>query len=151
MPAFEDETPNIEEESLRIPPSRDDFIQALKSPTPRNVPMEEHIHAREFVIEYKLNDVGTRYDHYSEILALWEDTVDLMARRRFLGRDELVKKMGLELAITQLKKSIAGMGGYGDQVDSIRKLINGVPTKASLIFGGRGTTLNRTGYDGGTT
>ena len=148
---YEEDLPNTSDESLRVPPSRDDFIQALKTPTPRNVPMEEHVRARQFICEYKLSDEGTRYDHYSEILALWEDTVDPMARRSYLGRDELVKKMGLELAITQLKKSIAGMGGYGDQVDSIRRMINAVPTNPKLIFGGRGKPLNTTGYDEETT
>lgn len=113
--------------------------------------MDEHVKARQFLSEYNLGDTGTRYAHYSEVLALWEDTVDLMARRNFLGRDELIKKIGIEAAIVQLKKTMAGMGGYGDQVDEIRRMINAVPTKGAHVFGGRGRALATTGYDEETT
>ena len=147
MPYDEEDMPNTTDESLRIPPSREDFIQALNTPAPRNVPIEEGIRVRQFLSEYNLGDVGTRYDHYSEVIALWEDTIHMMAKRNFLGRDELTKKMGLEMAVAQFKKTIAGMGGYGDQVDQIRKMLNAVPTKGCHVFGGRGTPLKTDGYE----
>lgn len=124
------------------PPTNEDLLKALDSPGPRNLPMEEITMNIEYKATKDLSDLGTRYNHLSDLLVMWEDTVDMMAQRSFLGRDELFKKAGIELAIKQLKKTIEGMQGYREYVGGVRDMINHVP-KAFAIFGGRGASLSR--------
>jgi hypothetical protein len=112
----------------------------MDAPDPRTKDMAEIKLNLEYKAQQSLSDTSTRYQHLSDLLVRWEDTVDMMARRKFLGRDELFKKAGIELAIKQLKKTMEGMQDYGESVDPIRKMINEVP-KAFAIYGGRGTPL----------
>jgi len=88
-----------------------------------------------------LNDVGSRFDHYSELLVIWEEYMQMMSKRAFLGKDELVKLMGINLACAQLRKTIANMPGYVEKIGEIKALVDGVPTNAKLIYGGRGSAL----------
>lgn len=147
MSYYEEDLPNTSDESLKSSPSPEDFEKALDVPTPRNVPMEEMIARRVMQETKSLNDIGSRYDHYSELLVIWEEYVSMMEKRAFLGRDELIKKMGIELAIKQLRKTIMGMRGYSDQVGEIKALVDGVPKDAKLIFGGRGKALSAKGFE----
>lgn len=147
MPSYEEDLPNTNDESLRIPPSREDFIQALNTPTPRNIPVTELVERRVMQEAKSLNDEGSRFDHYSELLVIWEEYISMMAARTFLGKDELVKLMGLSLACNQLRKTIAGMPGYVEMIGEIKALVDGVPKDAKMIRGGRGSALNRVGYE----
>ncbi len=144
MPYYEEDLPN--DDSLKSIPSKGDLERAMEYPVPRNVPMEEIISRRVLQETKSLNDIGSRYDHYSELLVIWEEYVSMMNKRSFLGRDELVKKMGIELAIKQLRMSISAMRGYADQVGEIKAMVDGVP-KADKIYGGRGTALRNQDED----
>jgi hypothetical protein len=137
MPAF-DESP--QDDSI-TPPTTEQMKEAVNTPEPRNVPMNEFQNLAEFRAMYDLSDIGLRYQHYSELLVLWEDTIGFMARRNFLGRDELIKKAALEMAVAWLRKTMVGMKGYSENVASIQDLVEMVPKKASLIYGGRGTPI----------
>jgi hypothetical protein len=148
MPFYEEDLPNTTDESLRIPPSREDFIQALEAPTPRNIPVTEAVERRMLQEAKSLTDIGSRFDHYSELLVIWEEYVQMMTRRSFLGKEELVKLMGLGLACSQLQKTMANMPGYVDKIGEIKALVDGVPKDAKLIRGGRGSALNSNGYEG---
>jgi len=138
---YEEDLPNTTDDSLRIPPSREDFIQALETPTPRNIPVTEQVERRMLQEAKSLNDVGSRFDHYSELLVIWEEYAMMMGKRSFLGKDELVKLMGLSLACHQLQKTMANMPGYVDKIGEIKALVDGVPKDAKLIYGGRGKPL----------
>jgi hypothetical protein len=138
---FEEDQPKpLYKKGEEPPPTKREYEEALQTPIPSYIPVEEQI-ARRVINETKsLNDIGSRYDHYSELLVIWEEYVQMMAKRQFLGRIELTKKMGIELAITQLRKTVAAMRGYNDQVGVVETLVDGVP-KAKYIYGGRGTAL----------
>jgi hypothetical protein len=148
MPFYEEDLPNTTDESLRIPPSREDFIQALETPTPRNIPVTEQVERRMLQEAKSLEDIGSRFDHYSELLVIWEEYMQMMSKRTFLGKDELVKLMGLSLACNQLRKTVSGMPGYVEKIGEIKALVDGVPRDAKLIRGGRGSALNSNGYEG---
>lgn len=142
MPSFneEDLPQNQFDDSVKSTPDTEELLKAMDSPEPKNKPMSE-IH---LMLDYKgaqsLSDVGTRYQHLSDLLVQWEDTVQMMNNRKFLGRDELFKKAGIEFGIKQLKKTIETMKDYSDNVEPIRSMINQVP-RAFAIYGGRGTPL----------
>lgn len=140
MPLEEDLPQTPFDDSVRSAPDTADLLRAMDSPEPRNKPMAE-IH---LMLDYKgsqsLADVGTRYQHLSDLLVQWEDTVQMMAQRSFLGRDELFRKTGIEFGIKQLKKTVETMKDYGVVVEPVRTMINQVP-KAFAIYGGRHTPL----------
>ena len=147
MAAYEEDLPNTTDESLRTQPTKEEFERALDAPTPRNIPVTELVERRVLQEAKSLNDVGSRFDHYSELLVIWEEYVAMKSRRSFLGKDELVKLMGLNLACNQLRKTIAGMPGYVEKIGEIKALVDGVPKDAKLIFGGRGSALNPSGFE----
>jgi len=146
MPLYE-EDPNTADETLRVTPSREDFIRALEAPTPRNIPVTEQVERRMLQEAKNLSDIGSRFDHYSELLVIWEEYSSMMSKRAFLGKDELVKLMGINLACNQLRKTISSMPGYVEMVGEVKALVNGVPKNPKLIFGGRGSALNPAGYE----
>jgi hypothetical protein len=140
-PFYEEDLPQTTDDSLRVPPTRDEFLAAVDAAPIRGSQVDEYIMHREFYSAKNLSDIGMRYQHYSELLVIWEDYVSMQKKRTFLGKDELVKVMGLDLAIVQLRKTIANMQGYADQVGEIKALVDGVPKEAKYIYGGRGTAL----------
>ena len=147
MPYYEEDLPNTSDESLQTPPTRDEFERAIDAPTPRNIPVTEQVERRMLQEAKSLTDVGSRYDHYSELLVIWEEYVAMMSKRSFLGKDERVKQMGLNLACNQLRKTISSMPGYVEMVGEVKALVDGVPKNPKLIFGGRGRALNPAGYE----
>jgi hypothetical protein len=137
---FEEDLPNDPfDDSVKAAPDTEDLLKSMDSPEPKNKPMQE-IHAMLDYRKQSMADVGTRYQHLSDLLVQWEDTAQMMKKRSFLGRDELFKLAGIEMAIKQLKKTIETMQDYGEMVEPIRSMINQVP-KAFTIYGGRGTPL----------
>jgi hypothetical protein len=145
---FEEDQPKpLYKKGEEPPPTKREYEEALQTPIPSYIPVEEQI-ARRVINETKsLNDIGSRYDHYSELLVIWEEYVQMMAKRTFLGRIELTKKMGIELAITQLRKTVAAMRGYEDQVGAVEALVDGVSRSAKHIYGGRGSALSSKGLE----
>jgi hypothetical protein len=121
-------------------PDHEDYLKAMDAKDPLNRPMDEIKMGLDYKARYDLADLGSRYQHLSELTVLWEDTVEAMKSRKFLGRDEMFKLHGIELALKQLKKTIEGLQGYREYVGSIADLVNQVP-KAFSIFGGRGTAI----------
>lgn len=128
MPAYEEDLPNESYQSFRTPPTEEDFLEQLrfKSATPI-------FHATK-----KLDDVGTRYQHISDLAIQWEDACAMMESRGFLGKADLIKVMGMRLGLQQLRSTLAGMPGYADIIGEIKALVDGVPKNPKLIFGGRG-------------
>lgn len=89
----------------------------------------------------RLWDIGTRYQHYSDLLSIWEETVELMATYSYLGKFDESKKKLLEGAIELLRNTLDGMSEYHDLMISLRKLVDWVPTDPTVIHGGRGSPL----------
>jgi hypothetical protein len=143
MPAFEDGTDDFTPElpwDKEKNPSTKDLSDAMDVPPPRNVPMSETLMRLDYKASQTMSDIATRYEHLSQLLVLWEDVVEAMGRRSFLGRDELFKKNGIELAIKQLKKTMEGMEGYYTHTNDIRRMLQQIP-KPFAVFGGRGTPI----------
>jgi hypothetical protein len=140
--SLEEDLPNrpFDDHAANEVPDAEDLVKAMDTTEPKNKPMDEIKVNLEYRAHQHLSDIGMRYQHLSDLLCQWEDAVTMMARRSFLGRDELFKKAGIELAIKQLKKTIEAMEDYGEHVNPIRTMIDQVP-KAFAIFGGRGTPL----------
>lgn len=89
----------------------------------------------------KLEDVGTRYEHYSDLLSIWEEASELMATYSYVGKaDENKQKILLE-AIQILTNTLDGMAEWHDMLISLRRIVDWVPTDPSVILGGRGTPL----------
>jgi len=139
---FDDLGNAMEPKKPEAGPDYEDLLKAMDTPGPKNLPMEEIKMNIEYKAIYDMADMGTRYQHLSELAVLWEDTIGAMKQRTFLGRDELFKLHGLELALKQLKKCMEGMHGYREYVGGIADLVNQVP-KAFAIFGGRGRALDK--------
>lgn len=92
-------------------------------------------------MQISLDDVGTRYKHYVELLELWESGIPYMEQRaRF---SDLAKKRltMLSSAVYMLRQQLDVLSEIGDLVFLQRQLINNVPTDAAKIHGGRGTPL----------
>jgi hypothetical protein len=91
----------------------------------------------------RLWDIGTRYQHYSDLLSIWEETVELMSNYSHLGKYDESKQKLLEAAIELLRNTLDGMSEYHDLMISIRKLVDYIPTDPTVTQGGRGTPLSK--------
>jgi hypothetical protein len=89
----------------------------------------------------KLYDIGTRWQHYSDLLSIWEETAELMTQYSYLGKFDEAKQKTLNEAIQILRNTLDGMSEYHDLLVTIRRLVDWVPTDPSVIHGGRGTPL----------
>lgn len=89
----------------------------------------------------KLTDVGSRYLHYSEMISVWEEAAQMIESQRYVGKDAQQKLDNLRTSIAMLRSTLDGMSEYRDQVLSLRKLVDWVPTDPELIPGGRGTPI----------
>jgi hypothetical protein len=148
VPYYEEDLPPTTDDSLKTSPTGADFLRAVSAEDViRGSQIDEYAEQRAFYSVKKLTDMGMRYQHYSELLVIWEDYVAMQTNRKFLGKDELVKVMGLNLAIVQLRKTIANMEGYTACVGEIKALVDGVPSDAKYIYGGRGSALSPRGYE----
>jgi hypothetical protein len=69
----------------------------------------------------KLDDVGTRFDHFGELLDLWKEGSEHY--RRSHGLSAAMKKEDLEVAVRLLMNTMAVMGGEYDE-NYYRKEVN---------------------------
>jgi hypothetical protein len=60
----------------------------------------------------KPTDAGTRYNHYRELLDLWDDGVVVLKRYPSKSQSEAEKLAQLEAATSLLRKQIDIMTGY---------------------------------------
>lgn len=91
----------------------------------------------------KLSDVGTRYQHYSELISVWEEGADMIASHAYIGNSENAKLEALTAAVTLLRNTLDGMAEYHDSQVQLRKLVDWVPTDPTSIVGGRGSPLGK--------
>lgn len=96
-----------------------------------------------------LKDVGTRYEHYRELLGLWEDVQQLIEERPreypLSNRANKVAKR-VRIAIDLLRKHLDNMSSYEDKTLALWRTVNNIPRDPEEIVGGRGTPLR--GVDG---
>ena len=89
----------------------------------------------------RLDDVGTRYQHYSDLLSVWEEGVSLISDYSHVGKHDQSKLDVLNTSIELLRNTLDGMGDYHDTLITLRKLVDYVPTDPTVIPEGRGTPL----------
>jgi hypothetical protein len=89
----------------------------------------------------KLEDEGTRYEHYSDLISLWEEAVEMVHNKRPPSDDGKLRSAQLEAGLELLHKTLDGMTDYRENDLSLRKLVDYIPTAAEAIEGGRGTPL----------
>lgn len=92
-------------------------------------------------MKISLDDTGTRYVHYTELLELWESGIEIMQRRSRFSETDKWKYAELLAAISMLRQQIDILSDARDLVFIQRQLINSVPTDPAKIIGGRGTPL----------
>lgn len=95
-----------------------------------------------------LDDVGTRYQHYSELIQIWEEAHTLISEYSHISKQDQSKLEVLTVSIELLRNTLDGMGDYHDRILSLRKLVDWVPTDPSVIPDGRGTPLQKRLGDG---
>src|SRR5579864_1459608 len=86
-----------------------------------------------------LDDVGTRYQHLTDLMELWQTGLEVMNKYDFDSDKE--NKVKLKNAIELLQKHIDNKSGYDFKAWSLRDTIERIPAKAESIEGGRGTPL----------
>lgn len=86
-----------------------------------------------FTPDYKhdLNDVGTRYKHYSDLLSLWnsgEEILELICSRPYVTETDQINLERLRIAITLLETQINELADYStkkwkmqDQIDDLHR------------------------------
>jgi hypothetical protein len=81
-----------------------------------------------------LDDVGTRIEHYTQLLDLWDGARFILLAKSEASRSEREKDMieFLTHAIELLKKNMTGSNsGYSDA--SLKKLVDSLPKDATEI------------------
>lgn len=91
----------------------------------------------------KLYDIGTRWQHYSDLLDIWEETAELMNQYSYLGKFDAEKQKLLNSCIDILRNTMDGMSEYHDLLITLRKIVDYVPSDPTVITGGRGTPLGK--------
>jgi len=91
--------------------------------------------------ELNLKDVGTRYEHYSQLLSLWESGLEILKKYRLVTEGEFRQLNQLETGIELLRKQIDVLAEFNESILTIKMEINSIPRDPSKIKGGRGTPL----------
>jgi hypothetical protein len=91
----------------------------------------------------KLEDIGTRYEHYSDLLSIWEEALELMSSYSYIGKADESKQKILSETIEILRNTLDGMGEYHDLLIVLRRLVDWIPSDPTAITGGRGTPLKK--------
>lgn len=89
----------------------------------------------------KLDDLGTRYEHYSDLLSLWEESAEIMLGYATSSKHDTEKLALLRASIELMRNTLDGMAEYHDMMLALRRLVDYIPTMAKDIEGGRGTPL----------
>lgn len=76
-------------------------------------------------LKFKLEDIGTRYIHYVQLLDLWEFGLDIMKKYTYKSSLDEKRVADLEVGINLLRKQIEVMGDY-DPYETF-DIINSVP------------------------
>lgn len=99
-----------------------------------------------FETQYGLKDVGTRFEHYRELLELWEIGLAIMEEKAFKSDEDTGKIVQLRESTELLRAQLDIMSGFnaGNFSNScypLKLMIDALPS-AEQIDGGRGTPLN---------
>lgn len=89
----------------------------------------------------ELTDVGTRYEHLTDLLNFWETGLDVMERIKCDSDKE--RRPKLEGAVELLKKYLDNKSGYDYRAWSLRSAVDSISKDPSAIDGGRGTPLRK--------
>lgn len=89
----------------------------------------------------KLSDTGTRYQHYSDLISLWEEAVELISKFSYVGKADQARAELITASVELLRNTLDGMSDYHDLLLGLRYLIDWIPTMAEDIPEGRGTPL----------
>lgn len=95
-----------------------------------------------------LDDIGTRYLHYSDLLAVWEEAKVLIESYSHVGKHDQTRIDTINSCLDLLRNTLDGMGEYQDRIVGLRKLVDWVPSDPSVIPEGRGTPLKKRLGDG---
>jgi len=90
---------------------------------------------------HTLDDEGTRYQHYHELLDRWEEGLEIMNKYSYVNEVDKKKKEKLEAAVELLRTQIEVLANYGNNEIYALTEIDKLPKDPSAIKGGRGTAL----------
>lgn len=90
----------------------------------------------------KLDDIGTRYEHYSDLISLWEESAEIIASTNYNSKHDLARIETFRVSIELMRNTLDGMAEYRDMMLALRRLVDYIPTMAKDIEGGRGTPLH---------
>lgn len=87
---------------------------------------------------HKLNDKNTRYEHYRELLEMWEAAIDILENRTYQSSKEEEGLKQLHAAAFLLRKQIDLVTGFEKEAYSfamkdIRRQIEELPIEPSEI------------------
>lgn len=96
------------------------------------------------ITPFGLKDTGTRWQHYVELLELWEQALAILEGYHYKTDDDTDRIVRLREGISLLRKQIDVMSGYhaGQYADAVYPLklqIDRIPKDPAMIEGGRGT------------
>jgi hypothetical protein len=102
------------------------------------------VNRAEFNREKKLMDVGTRYQHMSELCELWDEMAHLtLTRSGYITKDDNEKAATMTAMADQVRLVMTGLSDYNDEVNSIRWMVDMLnDVKSEDIHGGRGSELD---------
>jgi hypothetical protein len=93
------------------------------------------VNTKEFVPQQQLTDVGTRYEHYSQLIDQWEVAANQIKKiqpQYRSDREELMMST-LEDCATLLRRQMEAMAKYDTKQWSLRDEINRIPKDPSKI------------------
>lgn len=90
----------------------------------------------------KLMDVGTRYQHMSELCEMWDDMAHITLTRSYVTKDDRERAANMAAMADQVRNIMAGLSDYFDELRSIQWMVDMVnDVKPEDIHGGRGSEL----------
>jgi hypothetical protein len=92
----------------------------------------------------KLMDVGTRYQHMSELCEMWDDMSDIVLKRTaFISKFDKDKAEKMQEMAKAVRLVMQGLSDYQAEMSSIQWMVNTLnDVKGEDIHGGRGTELS---------
>ena len=88
-----------------------------------------------------LFEQGTRYQHYRDLLELWQSGLEVLNRYTFSS--DVIRKQQLEAGIFLLQKQLDVACGYEGKAWELREEIDSITRNVDTIKGGRGTPLKK--------
>jgi hypothetical protein len=75
-----------------------------------------------------LNESGTRYEHYRELLDLWEDGLVALGSMnpKLMGRSEEMKKLMLDAGVALVKSELTRLSNFDKKKFDLMKVVDDI-------------------------